>query len=211
MYNLIFLSFCVISLPHTDHLWLEIFREIKTLESQLETLKKSNKETENTLQHTTVELRKCHEELKHVQAQAAELMEVKRTLEIQNQSQQEKLSLIREHIVLINGTLEEENLAKRFLTVLLDRLDATSPVSFSPQSLHSASPSAFTSPPLLTVTPHATISTSLPIPPPHITSSPPFITSLTNSSSPRMIPSLMRVLPSSLEITLRNNPSSKSS
>lgn len=160
--------------------------EMVRMESQLEKLRKINKEIESSLQHVTEELRQRHEELRRMHTQNAELLEAKRTLETQTRSQQEKFSVIREHILLINGSLEEGNIAKRFLDVLKERVDA----AFSACVLHQSSANASS---FVTITP-----------PPGSTSPPPVGSpSFMNSIPPhhRPPPSLIRVAPSTPETT----------
>lgn len=159
---------------------------MKMKECQLEELEKKNNEMKNNLQHVTEDLKQYHDELRRMQTQAAELMEDKRILESQTRLHQEKLSVIREHILLINGSLEEGNIAKRFLNVLLERVDAASSACLPPESSTNASS-------FVTITP-----------PPSTTSPPPVGSQSFRISIPphhRPPPSLIRVAPSTPETT----------
>ena len=101
-------------------------------------------------------------ELRRVNNIVIQLQADKFSLQASLQAQKEKLFFIREHIRLINGTMDESNPIQKLLTALMERITSSSPSPFaspspvSGSSPHAGSPQRVISPPRLVSPPYIT-------------------------------------------------------
>ncbi|XP_063851695.1 protein enabled homolog isoform X1 [Scylla paramamosain] len=114
-------------------------RQYEELQTTVNTLEEANKKLHDANQQLEEDLRALGEEMGREHSILTQLQSEKCSLQILIQTQQEKLTFIREHLKLINSCSEEDSPVQKFLTALLNNMNSSSPIPFAPPSLAAAS------------------------------------------------------------------------
>ncbi|MPC31903.1 hypothetical protein E2C01_025203 [Portunus trituberculatus] len=114
-------------------------RQYEELQTMVNTLEETNKKLNDANHRMEEDLRAQRQKLDLENSIVTQLKADKSSLETLIQNQQENLAFIREHLMLINRCSEEDSPVRKFLTALLNTMNSSSPISFTPTLLPVAS------------------------------------------------------------------------